>query len=293
MFLFLSLHMYLCVWRGSFGLCAVFSLCPLFSVALSLHSTHLFPLFLSLLLYSVIAVVEVVNSSGIQIQANGAVPSITVDKTAGVTIFVQSEAGRGVSIIVSVIVIITTITISKITAMTIAVLCVECLRCVIRCLYSLLHTYYVKHNKAFCYYWIEQQRTRLLFDLLLFYYCFSWFLSPFTSRSLVVLPLICFPFLSPFLFYRLKSSPAVPLKWTLLPLARPLTMIPSNNPFLNNLSLNLLLTANSRQSLWSTSASKNVLKRVEESDKKDSNWQQWNGYDEIAASVIVVVTHVV
>lgn len=32
-----------------------------------------------------IAVVEVVNSSGIQIQANGAVPSITVDKTSGVT----------------------------------------------------------------------------------------------------------------------------------------------------------------------------------------------------------------
>lgn len=57
--------------------------------------TH--PLSLSSPTHSVIAVVEVVNSSGIQIQANGAVPSITVDKTSGVTIFVQSEAGRGVS----------------------------------------------------------------------------------------------------------------------------------------------------------------------------------------------------
>jgi len=50
---------------------------------------------------SVIATVEVVNSSGIQLQANKSVSSINVDKSNGVTIFLQSDEGRNVEIVTS------------------------------------------------------------------------------------------------------------------------------------------------------------------------------------------------
>ncbi|PRP80056.1 Adenylyl cyclase-associated protein 1 [Planoprotostelium fungivorum] len=49
----------------------------------------------------VIATVEVVNSQSIQAQANGAIPSFTIDKTQGVTFYVQSQSGRKVEIITS------------------------------------------------------------------------------------------------------------------------------------------------------------------------------------------------
>jgi len=49
----------------------------------------------------VIATVEIVNSSGIQLQANGVVPNISVDKSSGITIYVQTENGRKVEIITS------------------------------------------------------------------------------------------------------------------------------------------------------------------------------------------------
>ena len=49
----------------------------------------------------VIASVEVVNSKGVQLQANGSVPNMTIDGTEGATIYVQTEAGRAVEIVTS------------------------------------------------------------------------------------------------------------------------------------------------------------------------------------------------
>jgi len=45
--------------------------------------------------------VEIVNSVGTQVQANGAVPTVTVDKSSGVTIYLQSAEGKKASIITS------------------------------------------------------------------------------------------------------------------------------------------------------------------------------------------------
>mmetsp|Transcript_17957 Transcript_17957/g.25048 ORF Transcript_17957/g.25048 Transcript_17957/m.25048 type:complete len:166 (+) Transcript_17957:68-565(+) len=50
---------------------------------------------------AVIATVEVVNSQKTQIQANGAVPSIQLDKSQGATIFLQSAEGKNVELITS------------------------------------------------------------------------------------------------------------------------------------------------------------------------------------------------
>jgi len=49
----------------------------------------------------VIATAEVVNSKQVQIQANGSVPNITIDKTQGITIYIQSEAGKKTEIVTS------------------------------------------------------------------------------------------------------------------------------------------------------------------------------------------------
>jgi len=46
--------------------------------------------------------VEVVNSHGTQLQANGSIPTITLDKSQGATIYLQTPGGQeGVSIITS------------------------------------------------------------------------------------------------------------------------------------------------------------------------------------------------
>mmetsp|Transcript_4482 Transcript_4482/g.6717 ORF Transcript_4482/g.6717 Transcript_4482/m.6717 type:complete len:163 (+) Transcript_4482:55-543(+) len=49
----------------------------------------------------VIASVELMNGKKIQLQANGAVPTIQVDKTEGATVFLQTEAGQKADIISS------------------------------------------------------------------------------------------------------------------------------------------------------------------------------------------------
>eukprot|EP01123_Difflugia_compressa_P001760 TRINITY_DN121_c0_g2_i4.p1 TRINITY_DN121_c0_g2~~TRINITY_DN121_c0_g2_i4.p1 ORF type:complete len:173 (+),score=44.82 TRINITY_DN121_c0_g2_i4:50-520(+) len=49
----------------------------------------------------VISTVEVINSKKIQLQANGAVPAISVDKTAGATIYLQTAASQSASIVTS------------------------------------------------------------------------------------------------------------------------------------------------------------------------------------------------
>jgi len=50
---------------------------------------------------SVIATAEIVNSQSVQLQANGAVPSVTVDKSQGATIFLQAAEGKNVEIVTS------------------------------------------------------------------------------------------------------------------------------------------------------------------------------------------------
>eukprot|EP00026_Physarum_polycephalum_P018117 Phypoly_transcript_19588.p1 GENE.Phypoly_transcript_19588~~Phypoly_transcript_19588.p1 ORF type:complete len:206 (+),score=37.61 Phypoly_transcript_19588:84-620(+) len=49
----------------------------------------------------VIATAEIVNCKRVQVQANGAIPNISVDKSESVTIYVQSEAGKKVEIVTS------------------------------------------------------------------------------------------------------------------------------------------------------------------------------------------------
>jgi len=49
----------------------------------------------------VIATVEVVNSQKIQLQANGQVGSIVLDKTHGATLFIQTARGLGANIVTS------------------------------------------------------------------------------------------------------------------------------------------------------------------------------------------------
>jgi len=50
---------------------------------------------------AIISSVEVVNSSSIQLQANAALPSVSIDKTHGLTLYVQSAEGRSVEIFTS------------------------------------------------------------------------------------------------------------------------------------------------------------------------------------------------
>jgi adenylyl cyclase-associated protein len=50
---------------------------------------------------SIISTVEVVNSKRVQLQANGALPNVTVDKTEGVTLFIQTEEGKKVELVTS------------------------------------------------------------------------------------------------------------------------------------------------------------------------------------------------
>eukprot|EP01120_Amphizonella_sp_Union-15-10_P006269 TRINITY_DN1980_c0_g2_i1.p1 TRINITY_DN1980_c0_g2~~TRINITY_DN1980_c0_g2_i1.p1 ORF type:complete len:170 (-),score=49.64 TRINITY_DN1980_c0_g2_i1:67-576(-) len=49
----------------------------------------------------IVANVEVINSQKVQIQANGTVPSISVDKTHGATIYIQTPEGKKVEIVTS------------------------------------------------------------------------------------------------------------------------------------------------------------------------------------------------
>jgi len=50
---------------------------------------------------SIISTVEVVNSKKVQLQANGALPNVTVDKSEGVTLYIQTEEGRKVELVTS------------------------------------------------------------------------------------------------------------------------------------------------------------------------------------------------
>jgi len=50
---------------------------------------------------SVISTAEIVNSKKVQLQANGALPNVTVDKTEGVTLYIQTEEGRKVELVTS------------------------------------------------------------------------------------------------------------------------------------------------------------------------------------------------
>jgi len=61
----------------------------------------------------VIATVEIVNSKRVQVQVNGAVPNISVDKTEGATLYVQSEAGKRVEIVTSASVEVNVVTPGK------------------------------------------------------------------------------------------------------------------------------------------------------------------------------------
>jgi len=61
----------------------------------------------------VIATAEIVNCKRVQVQANGAVPNISVDKTEGATIYVQSEAGRKLEIVTSASVDVNVVTPGK------------------------------------------------------------------------------------------------------------------------------------------------------------------------------------
>eukprot|EP01119_Soliformovum_irregulare_P006967 TRINITY_DN19377_c0_g1_i1.p1 TRINITY_DN19377_c0_g1~~TRINITY_DN19377_c0_g1_i1.p1 ORF type:complete len:161 (+),score=41.56 TRINITY_DN19377_c0_g1_i1:117-599(+) len=47
----------------------------------------------------VIASVEVVNSNGLQLQSNGTIPNISIDKSQGVQVYIQTEAGKQVQIV--------------------------------------------------------------------------------------------------------------------------------------------------------------------------------------------------
>jgi len=49
----------------------------------------------------VISTVEVINSKKLQLQANGAIPSISIDKTEGSTVILSSPASRNASIVTS------------------------------------------------------------------------------------------------------------------------------------------------------------------------------------------------
>jgi small GTP-binding protein len=49
----------------------------------------------------VIATADIVNSKRIQLQANGSIPNISIDKSEGVTVYIQSEAGKKVEIVTS------------------------------------------------------------------------------------------------------------------------------------------------------------------------------------------------
>eukprot|EP01121_Diplochlamys_sp_Union-15-3_P002787 TRINITY_DN1259_c0_g1_i1.p1 TRINITY_DN1259_c0_g1~~TRINITY_DN1259_c0_g1_i1.p1 ORF type:complete len:169 (+),score=53.24 TRINITY_DN1259_c0_g1_i1:73-579(+) len=49
----------------------------------------------------IVANVEVINGSKVQLQANGVVPSIVIDKTQGATIYLQSAAGKKAEIVTS------------------------------------------------------------------------------------------------------------------------------------------------------------------------------------------------
>eukprot|EP01113_Clastostelium_recurvatum_P039159 TRINITY_DN594_c0_g1_i1.p1 TRINITY_DN594_c0_g1~~TRINITY_DN594_c0_g1_i1.p1 ORF type:complete len:180 (+),score=59.17 TRINITY_DN594_c0_g1_i1:45-542(+) len=50
---------------------------------------------------TVIAAAEIVNSKRVQIQANGSVPSITVDKSEGVIIYLQTAEARQAEVVTS------------------------------------------------------------------------------------------------------------------------------------------------------------------------------------------------
>eukprot|EP01125_Pyxidicula_operculata_P001570 TRINITY_DN11422_c0_g1_i1.p1 TRINITY_DN11422_c0_g1~~TRINITY_DN11422_c0_g1_i1.p1 ORF type:complete len:157 (-),score=54.55 TRINITY_DN11422_c0_g1_i1:104-574(-) len=49
----------------------------------------------------VISTVEVINCKKLQVQANGAVPSVQVDKSSGVAVFLQTAAGQNADIVTS------------------------------------------------------------------------------------------------------------------------------------------------------------------------------------------------
>jgi len=49
----------------------------------------------------VISIVEVVNSSKVQLQANGVIPAIQLDSTHGATIYIQSDQGLEVKVVTS------------------------------------------------------------------------------------------------------------------------------------------------------------------------------------------------
>jgi len=61
----------------------------------------------------VIATAEIVNCKRVQVQVNGAVPNISVDKTEGLTIYVQSDAGRKVEVVTSASVDVNVVTPGK------------------------------------------------------------------------------------------------------------------------------------------------------------------------------------
>eukprot|EP01124_Arcella_intermedia_P032356 TRINITY_DN752_c0_g1_i1.p2 TRINITY_DN752_c0_g1~~TRINITY_DN752_c0_g1_i1.p2 ORF type:complete len:157 (-),score=40.31 TRINITY_DN752_c0_g1_i1:33-503(-) len=49
----------------------------------------------------IISTVEVINSKKLQVQANGSIPSIAIDKSQGVTVFLQTAEGQKASILTS------------------------------------------------------------------------------------------------------------------------------------------------------------------------------------------------
>jgi len=61
----------------------------------------------------VIATAEIVNCKRVQVQANSSIPNISVDKTEGVTIYVQSEAGKKLEIVTSASVEVNVVTPGK------------------------------------------------------------------------------------------------------------------------------------------------------------------------------------
>jgi len=55
----------------------------------------------SVIFDSVIATLEIVNCQSVQAQVNGSAPAITIDKTYGVNLFLQSEEGKKTEIVTS------------------------------------------------------------------------------------------------------------------------------------------------------------------------------------------------
>ncbi len=52
-------------------------------------------------MFSVIANVEVINSQKVQLQANGSLNNIVIEKTRGATVFLQTDAGKKAEIVTS------------------------------------------------------------------------------------------------------------------------------------------------------------------------------------------------